>query len=105
VKEINLAFLFPNLYEAIKLEKEANFLNKKEGKKMTKMTRPVIKHLAEINFKNWDRIDKAIRGLNDRLKDVNKDYVFHLNLRDNLERVRNDVIFIDESFRISLEKD
>jgi len=105
VKEINLAFLFPNLYEAIKLEKEANFLNKKEGKKMTKMTRPVMKHLAEINLKNWDKLDEAIKIVSERLIKEDMHYTLCLETEMLLNQIRDNIKFIDETFRVWLEED
>ena len=72
---------------------------------MKKITRPVMKHLAEINFRNWDRIDELIGALNDRLKDDNRDYFFYLHLRLYLKKVRDNIKFIDETFRDYLEKE
>lgn len=72
---------------------------------MSKMTRPVMMHLAKMNFKNWNRLDEMILTLNIRLKDPHKDYVLHLGLRDELDKVRDDIKFIDETLRVWLDED
>jgi len=76
---------------------------------MSKMTRPVMKHLAKMNFKNWDRIDKILKRADSRLDelDINDHnaYVFVLNLIERLGELKKNIIFIDESFRIWLEED
>lgn len=71
---------------------------------MSNMTRPVMLHLAKMNFKNWDRVDEMIDKLNKQLKNVNEDYIFHLDLKGDLEKVRDDIKFIDETFRVWLEE-
>lgn len=76
---------------------------------MTKMTRPVMMHLAKMNFKNWDRVDEILKKADDRLDELDimdhNAYYFVLNLIEKLGKVRDNIKFIDKTFRVWLEEE
>ena len=71
---------------------------------MRKMTRPVMKHLTEMNFKNWDRLDEVEKLMKKVLVNLYGHYPLYKELTSLLTQIKDDVVFIDDTFRDYLEE-
>ena len=74
---------------------------------MTEISRPVLKHLAATNFKNWDKVDEIIKRARERKAVTSSDelYIVLSDLVWRLKEIRDNIKFIDETFRDYLEEE